>query len=309
MIFVPFYTIVFPLLGYHLEPVQAVEVGLLTEIFGFISSTSAFWRAGLIDFQIAGFAVLFAAPMAVLGGYSSHFIPAQWMLVAIGMGLMGFSWMLFREGDEALSNVGSTHDKTGELSRSAGLKRHTDKRGRVYHYRVLNDFWRGSAASIGGVFQGLVGFSAGELSTVEQVLRGMPVRMAAGNSHLIIAGASITAAVTHLGVSAAMGTRVPWNILAATIPAVLIGGQLAALVAGRIPQHSLRLVLSVFLLFVGGISLYRASSATRLPILNWTLLAIFVFFLGALAWFMVRERGRRPEVKKSCCSSGSCTGI
>ena len=56
--FFPLYTIVFPLLGYHLEPVQAVEVGLLTEIFGFISSTSAFWRAGLIDFQIAGFAVL-----------------------------------------------------------------------------------------------------------------------------------------------------------------------------------------------------------------------------------------------------------
>ena len=51
MLFVPFYTMVFPLLGHHLEPVQAVEVGLLTEIFGFLSSTSAFWRAGLIDFR------------------------------------------------------------------------------------------------------------------------------------------------------------------------------------------------------------------------------------------------------------------
>ena len=155
MIFVPFYTIIFPLLGYHLEPVQAVEVGLLTEIFGFISSTTAFWRAGLIDFQIAGFAVLFAAPMAVLGGYASHIIPGQWMLVSIGIGLMGFSWMLFREGDNALSWTPAT-----QALPPKGVKEHTDTRGRVYHYRVLNDIWRGTAASVGGIFQGLVGFSA-----------------------------------------------------------------------------------------------------------------------------------------------------
>jgi uncharacterized protein len=303
VIFVPFYTIVFPLLGYHLEPVQAVEVGLLTEIFGFISSTSAFWRAGLIDFQIAGFAVLFAAPMAVLGGYSSHFIPAQWMLVAIGVGLMGFSWMLFREGDNALSWNPETHPLPPQ-----GIKQHRDRRGRLYRYRVLNDVWRGTAASVGGIFQGLVGFSAGELSTVEQVLRGMPPRMAAGNAHLIIAGASITAALTHLGVSAALGTTIPWNLLAATIPAVMIGGQLAALVAGRIPQHSLRLVLSGFLLLVGGISIYRASAALRMPILKVAFLAIFLLFLVTLTWFLVRRRRRTPRVEKSCCSSGSCKG-
>src|SRR5580704_16925480 len=97
VIFVPFYTIVFPLLGYHLEPVQAVEVGLLTEIFGFISSTSAFWRAGLIDFQIAGFAVLLAAPTAVLDGYASHFLPGNWLLALIGIALVIFAYLLVGE--------------------------------------------------------------------------------------------------------------------------------------------------------------------------------------------------------------------
>jgi hypothetical protein len=38
---VPFFTMAFRLLGHRLEPVQAVEVGLLTEIFGFMSSASA----------------------------------------------------------------------------------------------------------------------------------------------------------------------------------------------------------------------------------------------------------------------------
>ena len=41
-LFLPFYTLIFPLLGHHLEPVQAVEVGIMTEIFGFMSSTTAF---------------------------------------------------------------------------------------------------------------------------------------------------------------------------------------------------------------------------------------------------------------------------
>jgi uncharacterized membrane protein YfcA len=236
--------------------------------------------------------------MAVLGGYASHIIPAQWMLVVIGLGLMGFSWLLFREGDNALSWNPATHPLPPQ-----GVKQHMDTRGRLYRYRVLNDAWRGTAASVGGIFQGLVGFSAGELSTVEQVLRGMPPRMAAGNAHLIIAGASITAAITHLGVSTALGTTIPWNLLAATVPAVMIGGQIAALVAGRIPQHSLRLVLSGFLLFVGGISLYRASAVLHMPVLNTVFLAIFLLFLVALTWFLLRRRGRTPPTqKKTCCS-------
>src|SRR5215469_14369617 len=97
VLFVPFYTIIFPLLGYHLEPVQAVEVGLLTEIFGFISSTSAFWRNGLIDFRIAGFAVILAAPTAIFGGYVSHFLPGNWLLGLIGVALVVFAYLLLRE--------------------------------------------------------------------------------------------------------------------------------------------------------------------------------------------------------------------
>jgi len=302
-LFLPFYTLVFPLLGHHLEPVQAVEVGIMTEIFGFMSSTTAFWRAGLIDFRIAGFAVLFAAPMAVLGGYASHFVPAQWMLAIIGVGLLGLSGLLFRKGGDAHAHVPAsqalgTANMGPETLHTNGLKRHVDRQGRVYRYRVLNDIWRGAAASIGGLFHGLVGFSAGEVSTVEQVFRGMPVRVASGNSHLIIAAASIAAAFTHLGVSAVQGTKVPWNILAITIPTVLVGGQLAALVAGRLPQHKLRIVLSGVLLFLGAISLYRASASSHMPLGVWT---AFAFSLGAaLLWFLVRRRRGTPSTQVSC---------
>jgi uncharacterized membrane protein YfcA len=303
VLFVPFYTMVFPLLGRHLEPVQAVEVGLLTEIFGFMSSTSAFWRAGLIDFQIAGFAVLVATPTAVFGGYISHFLPGNWLLAVIGFALIVFSYLLVREttGNVMHEDSGTSVAKIEALQ----IKEHRDRMGRTYRYRVLNDRWRGSAAGFGGILQGLVGFSAGELSTVEQVLRGMPVRMAAGNSHLIIAAASISAAVTHLAVGATTGTRVPWNLVAVTIPAVLVGGQLAALLAGRIPQHTMRLVLACFLTFIGLLSAYRASTGTGLHIPPWTLWTAIVCCLGAMILF-IRRRSRLEAcqvAETGCCAT------
>jgi uncharacterized membrane protein YfcA len=297
VIFVPFFSIVFPLLGHRLEPVQAVEVGLLTEIFGFMSSTSAFWRAGLIDFKISGFALLFAVPTAVLGGYSAHLLPGHWLLVIVGVGLMLFAFLLIRE------TAG-----TGR-SRSAGngglqLEVHTDKGGRTYRYRRLNDAWRAGTAAVGGVFQGLVGFSAGEMSTVEQVLRGIPIRLAAGNAHMIIAAASISAAVTHLSIDATKGTGLPWNILAATVPAVLIGGQIASIVAGRMPQATLRLVLSCFLALVGVISFYRASRAPQLHWPGWVVLVILIFVVVALLWLLFKPRQKVcAHAGGGCCSS------
>ena len=294
MIFVPFFSIVFPLLGHRLEPVQAVEVGLLTEIFGFMSSTTAFWRAGLIDFKISTFALAFAVPTAVIGGVSAHVLPSHWLLVVVGVALILFAFLLIRE-------------TTGEMHIGEGVEKlteHVDRRGRAYRYRRHNDRWRAGTAAIGGVFQGLVGFSAGEMSTVEQVLRGVPVRLAAGNAHLIIAAASISAALTHLTVDATTGASFPWNILAATAPAVLIGGQIASIVAGRMPQNTLRLALSYFLALVGVISFYRASRAPQLLWPIWVVLIVLVFVMAALLWLLHRPRREAcAAAGGACCST------
>jgi uncharacterized protein len=295
VIFVPFFTIVFPLLGHRLEPVQAVEVGLLTEIFGFMSSTSAFWRAGLIDFKISTFALMFAVPTAIIGGVSAHLLPSYWLLVIIGAGLILFSFVLIREVDEKRKHDPNQGNST--------IAQHSDRRGRAYRYQRQNDVWRAGTAAIGGVFQGLVGFSAGEMSTVEQVLRGVPMRLAAGNAHLIIAGASISAAFTHLAVDATTGSRIPWNILAATVPAVLIGGQIASVVAGRLSQTTLRLVLSSFLALIGVVSFYRASLAPQLHWHAWVVAVALVAITSGLLWLLFRRQPNacaRPG--GTCCS-------
>jgi uncharacterized protein len=298
VIFVPFFSIVFPLLGHRLAPVEAVEVGLLTEIFGFMSSTSAFWRAGLIDFRIAGFALAAAVPTAVVGGFAAHAIPSYWLLVIVGAGLMLFSFLLIRE----TGGIGPGNPPTGLAIEP---EKHTDRLGRIYRYHRRNDIWRAGTAAVGGVFQGLVGFSAGEISTVEQVLRGVPIRLAAGNAHLIIAAASISAAITHLSIDATTGVKIPWNILAGTVPAVLMGGQIASIVAGRLPQTALRLVLSCFLALVGVVSLYRASLAPQLHWPAWIIPIILAAVVSALVWLLLQQRRKRVCPHRGCahCSA------
>lgn len=201
MLFVPFYTIIFPLLGYHLQPVQAVQIGLFTEIFGFLSSATAFWRRGLIDFRIAGFALLFAIPTAIVGGYLANRISGSWLLLIIGVALVGFAFLLLREVAASQQMEIQAKDQQNTTA-PLPMKEHHDQHGRVYHYVTRNDALRAVTTTFGGLFQGMVGFSAGEVSTVEQILRGMPVRIAVGNAHFIIAGASLAAATTHIAVIA-----------------------------------------------------------------------------------------------------------
>lgn len=302
MLFVPLYTMVFPLLGHHLEPVQAVEVSLVTEIFGFMSSVSAFWRAGFIDFQISLFAVMLAAPLAIAGGFVSHLLPGNILLAVIGLALTGFGYLMV--GESAEHNLVEADGAVQPVGPK--IKEHRDRQGRVYRYRLLNDRWRAAAAGFGGILQGLVGFSAGELSTVEQVLRGMPVRIAAGNSHMIIFAAATAAAFTHLSVSAAQGTAIPWNIIAACAPAVLIGGQFAGLLAGRIPQEILRMVLAGFLTFIGLISAYRASLGSPLHIPVWVLVASIMVCLTAIILVISRQNRKHAGVKACEAAVGSC---
>lgn len=65
ILFVPFFAIAFPLFAYKLEQVQAISIGLMTEVFGFVSSLIAFSHAGLIDFHIAKRSGYLSVPFAL----------------------------------------------------------------------------------------------------------------------------------------------------------------------------------------------------------------------------------------------------
>ncbi len=165
VLFVPFFTLAFPALGIPLSPIQAVQVGLFTEIFGFASSTSAFWRSPLIDFNLARFSLLFAAPLAVTGGVLANLLPAGFVLAAIGGVMLMFGYLLYRSPTEEEIG-GRAQEERADLPGHGRPVEHCDAQGRVYRYRRQNDRLRAGAMTVPAVLIGgrLAGWLAGRVS-------------------------------------------------------------------------------------------------------------------------------------------------
>jgi uncharacterized membrane protein YfcA len=274
---------------------------LFTEIFGFASSTSAFWRNRLIDFKLARFALLFAVPLAIGGGVLANVLPATLVLAAISGVMLLFSYLLYRAPTEEESGQQAEAPEGSRAQRSSPVE-HRDAQDRTYRYRRRNDVLRASAMAVGGFFEGLVGFSVGEIGVTEQVLRGMPIRVAIGTNHLIIAGSATAAALTHIALVFQRGDEVPWNLLAMTVPAVLIGGQLAGWLAGRVPQDALRRFLAAFLIVLALVTGVRTAISGGLPVVGWVLIVATLVLSGIVGLFLWK---RRELAAKFCYASGA----
>lgn len=115
----PRFTLGFPAFGIPLAAAQAIQVGLFTEIFGLASSTSGFLRHRLVDFRLAGFALLFAVPAAVVGGLLANVLPSTAVLLAISAAMRLFSYLLFRAPKEEVE--GKDEGDYGHARKSEGV--------------------------------------------------------------------------------------------------------------------------------------------------------------------------------------------
>ena len=256
VLFVPFFTLVFPLLVAPLEPVQAVAIGLITEVFGFISALIAWWRAGLIDLEIAKRSAILSVPFALVGGVVSYRIPSWLLLVIIGVGMVVIGLPLWKfQMEDALENPAADVRATNPKPTAApgkGLERRLrDRWQREYVYRYREDARRRGVIGFGGLFEGLTGFGIGVLGVADLILRQIPVRVAIGTSHAIIAVTAIAAALPHVYEVSVPGRPLPWNVLAMTVPAVTIMAQASSYVAGRLPQELMKRVIAALLIVLG----------------------------------------------------------
>lgn len=121
-----------------------------------------------------------------------------------------------------------------------------DREGKVYTYCRCNHRTRFIGYSFGGLFQGISGFGIGEMGITSTIVSGIPAKIGVGTNHVVIAVAAIVASSIHLlGISAGEGTDIPWNILIMTIPAVIIGGQVAPYLAARLNTELMEKILIV----------------------------------------------------------------
>ena len=276
-LFVPFLIFLFPvfvpvlspetLVSSDLAPATIVKVGLISESFGLSSSALAFIRYGLVDRRLALALVGGSLPFVVGGALLSFVIPEAIFHSLLGIALLAASYLLLRadlgheepdatgsaestpvetDGGEALPDDSEKPGQAG-VETEDGVVTRVDQDGDDYTYQRSGYVRRFANYSVGGVFQGLAGFGIGELGIISMLRTSVPVRVAIGTNHIVVALTAVIASLVHVfggglvpgGHALDLGTT-PWNMVVWTVPATVTGGQLAPYVSAALDTEYLK---------------------------------------------------------------------
>lgn len=266
-IFVPFLIFIFPLLAHPLEPETLVKVGLISEAFGLSSSSVAFIQYGLVDRRLALALVGGSIPFVVAGALLSFIIPEPVFHALLGVALLAAAYLLFKtnldhsgSGDEADADAaadGGTPSAefpdddnklgpAGVETAEDGTVTRVDRDGDDYTYTRVGYLRRAANYGIGGTFQGLAGFGIGELGIISMLGTKVPVRVAIGTNHIVVALTAILASLVHVFGGGIVGghslslASTPWNMVVFTVPATVTGGQIAPYVSNALSTRTIK---------------------------------------------------------------------
>ena len=209
---------------YPLESAAAaVACALLTEAFGFSSGLIGYSRKGLVSWDVAAEFATISVPVALLGAAAAPSLAANTQLLraVYAVLMLSLSWKLAGGGGDAAAS--------------------TD----------------GTAATAGGAFlTGLLGVGIGEVVLPQLTRgRGMPIPSAAGTSVAVVTVTAAAAAVAQLAQLAAAADDaagvVPWELVCYTVPGVIVGGQIAPRLAGRLDDATIERAAAVLFGVVG----------------------------------------------------------
>lgn len=256
-LFTPIFLIIFPLLGpeYPLaSPVAAIGVALMTETFGFSSGFVGYFRKRLIDFRGAVQFIAVGVPIAVAGALSARFVDPELLKGAYALLMLILAVILYRHHGP----VEQTAPANGELSVGAADARPsrsiTARDGHVYTYKVPRQGGGAVATGLGAFLTGMLSVGIGEVVMPQLVKRcKVPVPVAAATSVLVVIVVVASASFTQISAIVAEGgvSAVPWNLVAYTIPGVIIGGQIGPRLQGKISPHFMERAIAILFAVIG----------------------------------------------------------
>jgi len=248
----PLFLLVFPLLGpdYPLtSPASAIASALLTEVFGFASGLSGYWRRGLVDWSVAAQYLVISVPLALLGALAASLVASNVTLLrgVYAVLMLGLAtYLTLSESPAQLSEEDCEIPDDELLESKVRVKEAAD--GTIYRYlqpdtTLSNAFITGS----GAILTGLLGVGIGEVVLPQLIRFGcMSLPVAAGTSVAVVVLTALTAAVVQfLNLAAQVATAdspsllqglvhvIPWSLVQFTIPGALLGGQIAPYLAAR----------------------------------------------------------------------------
>lgn len=252
-LFIPAFTMFFPVVlpGFPaIELREAVGLTLIIMFFGQTSANVGYWYRDQIDVSLAALSLVWAIPMAILGRIVSYVLPDELLLLVFVGLLLGLSAIVYRHGkSEETHEHGLVERERAETERprsGVGLQ------GRDH-----------LAMGVGGSVTGLVGLGMGEISnTLLTVRDDMSVHRSIGTSTLILYLTVLSAAITNLvlarfGGPIGVTPSIPWPIAAIVAPAVLVGGQIGPSLNSRLPRRIVRQTLVALYIVVSAVTVLR----------------------------------------------------
>ncbi len=235
-----------------LPPEVAIGVGLITEVFGFASGLYAYRRKGLIDYRLGASLLIATIPLALLGTWLSGIIDPNLLKVILGIGLLAIGVNFLRT--PAHDEIHKLSQRTQEFNPNDKVNCLITAKGEAICYQICDPTEGRFIAGIGSLFMGMVSTGLGEMNGFYLLRRcRVPARVAVATSVFVVAITALVASTGHLiKFIQAGGDSLPLviSLVIFTVPGVVIGGQIGAIVASRIPQDILERALAVLFLVV-----------------------------------------------------------
>ena len=255
-LFTPIFLVVFPLLGpaYPLESAAAaIGASLLTATFGFFSGFLGYVRRGLIDFRAVPRFVWVGVPLAIAGAVAAQFLNSDALRGGYALLMVVLAIVMLRHRKPVVEEIEALAGSGAAAGRLRDTRRIVSRDGTVYTFPVPRQGRGAYATALGGFLTGLLSTGIGEV-VMPQLLRAnrVPFPVAAATSVVIVILVLLAASITQMTALALRGgvAAVPWDLVCYTIPGVLLGGQVAPRLQGRVSRRVMESAMGVTFLVI-----------------------------------------------------------
>lgn len=251
------------MLALKLDPKIAIGAALITELFGFSSGLVAYYKARLIDFQLARSLLLFSVPAAIAGAFYADLIPSIVLKSVFAAGLIIIGFQLFNSWrEEERAKKEAEHQEEFAATYESEL---IDSTGRHFKYTVCNRSMGRMFAAVGGAFVGMISVGLAELQEYHLVARcKVPTPVAVATSIFVVVITVLVASFGHVYEFATAGGDAldqVANIVIFSVPGVIIGGQIGPKLQKILPEDKMKVGISALFILIGVFMFYTLATA------------------------------------------------
>lgn len=248
VLFVPIVGGFFP---FHVDFVRGA--GLLVALSSALSAAPTLMRTGLADLRLALAPMLLASATSIVGAMIGLALPAATVNVALGITILGIVGLMTVTRHASPPRAGPSD----ELARILGLhgSYHDVALGEDVHWRAHRTRWGLAAFAAIGLLGGLFGVGAGWANVpVLTLLMGLPLKVAAGTSGLILSSASASASWMYVN----SGAMLPMVAVPSAV-GMMLGARLGARLLHVMPAATVRHLVIGLLFFAGARAILKGT--------------------------------------------------